>query len=113
MTLSKLLKTVHASAAVRQIEHEGFGNGDGTYTNVPYQILIHLYSRPIEHNELKRLSYAGVTSPGVIKDPYSKQFGKMFDNYIKAINKVLDKTSTQFLIQRRKTLSGSIFYHLD
>ena len=113
MKLSKLLKTVHASASIRQIEHEGFGNGDGTYTNVPYQILTHLYSGHIEKRELKRLAYAGVTSPGAIRDPYSLQFGKMFDNYISALNKILELMPGQLLIQSRKTLSGAIIYHLD
>ena len=56
MTLAKLLQTVHTTATVSQIDHEGFGNKDGTYSNVPYQILIHLYSGPKERNELKRLT---------------------------------------------------------
>ena len=113
MTLSKLLQTVHATASIKQIEHEGFGNGDGTYSNVPYQILLHLYSGPKERNELKRLAYAGVTAPGAKKDPYSLQFGKMFDNYIVALNKMLQHMRGELLIQQRNTLSGAIFYHLD
>ena len=113
MTLAKLLQTVETSATVKQIDHEGFGNKDGTYSNVPYQILIHLYSGPKERNELRRLSYAGATSPRARKDPYSLQFGKMFDNYIAAMNKILQHTPGQLLIQQRNTLSGAIFYHLD
>jgi len=113
MILSKLLKTVYTQATVRQIEHEGFGNGDGTFTNVPYQILIHLYSRPREYRELKMLSYAGVTSPGAIRDPYSLQFGKMFDNYIVALNKILENMSGQLTISTRTTLSGAVIYYLD
>ncbi len=113
MTLSKLLQTVATAVTIKQIDHEGFGNKDGTYSNVPYQILIHLYSGPKERNELKRLSYAGATSPRARKDPYSLQFGKMFDNYIVALNKILQQTPGQLLIQQRNTLSGAIFYHLD
>ena len=112
MKLPDLLKTVHAQATVRHLK-DGFGNGDGTFTNVPYQILTHLYSQDVEYKTLKRLSYAGVTSPRAVRDPYSLQFGKMFDNYVVALNDILRNIPGQLSISTSIKLSGAVIYRLD
>lgn len=112
MTLSTLKQKVFLAATAQQRDHGGFANKDGTFSSVPYQIITHLFSSPIEYNELKRLSYAGATSPRATKDPYHPDFAKAFNGYIKDLNDILSRIG-QYSIVNRKTMSGARFFILE
>ena len=112
MKLSQLKQSVYLAATEQQRDHGGFANKDGTFSSVPYQIITHLYSSPIEYNELKRLSYAGVTSPRAQKDPYHPDFAKAFRGYISDLNDILHRLGSYQIINR-KALSGARFFILE
>ena len=112
MKLSQLLNAVYESSTEIEKNHGGFGNGDGTYSNVPYQMIRTLYHSPTERNELKRLSYLHLVSPGAERNPYSANFAKMFDSYIEDLNKVLHKMPGDLQIQTFHSLSRGCFYFL-
>jgi hypothetical protein len=112
MNLLELLNSMYESTTEQEREHGGFGNKDGVFSNVPYQMIRTLYHSPVEKNELKRLSYLHVSSPGAQKNPYSAGFAKMFDSYIKDVNKVLHRMNGDLQIQTFHSLSRGCFYFL-
>lgn len=105
MTLSALLTKI-------QIQSQDLSDsyGYGGKESVPFQMITHLYSSPVEYNELKRLAYAGAKQGS--KDPYSADFGKQFDLYLRNLNtKVLPKAG--YRIVEIVTLSGAKFLYLQ
>lgn len=112
MTLPELKQKIFLAATPQQRDHGGFANKDGTFSSVPYQIITHLYSSPIEYNELKRLSYAGATSARAVKDPYHPDFAKMFRQYISHLQTILSRLGPYDIVSR-KTMSGARFFFLE
>ncbi|MBC8149748.1 MAG: hypothetical protein H8E97_00505 [Bacteroidetes bacterium] len=112
MKLSQILNAVYESSTEKEKTHGGFGNGDGTFSNVPYQMIRTLYHSPTERNELKRASYVYMSAPGAEKNPYSDNFAKMFDTYIEEVNKALHRIAGDLRIEVFHSLSGGCFYFL-
>jgi hypothetical protein len=104
MTLSTLLTKIDVSS---QDLSESYGYGGKE--SVPFQMITHLFSSPMEYNELKRLAYAGAKKG--VRDPYSDDFAKQFDLYLKNLRtKVLPKIG--FEIKEIETMSGAKFLYL-
>lgn len=112
MKLTKLLNAMFEATSEAERKHGGFGNADGTFSNVPYQMIRTLYHSPTERNELKRASYVYMSAPGAETNPYSDNFAKMFDAYIKEVNKVLHRIAGDLQIQVFHSLSSGCFYFL-
>lgn len=113
MKLSQLLNDLYQATTEQERKHGGFGNDDPMFSNVPYQLIRTLYHSPTERNELKRLSYLYVSAPGAQKNPYASDFAKMFDSYIKDVNKVLHRMPGDLQIRTFHSLSQGCFYFLN
>ena len=104
MTLSALLTKIQVTS---QPLSDSYGYGGKE--SVPFQMITHLYSSPVEYNELKRLAYAGAKQG--VKDPYSPDFGKQFDLYLNNLRtKVLPNAG--FVLEEIITMSGAKFLYL-
>ena len=106
MKLATLLTKISQVSKVLPVS---YGFDSKTKDTVPYQMITHLYSSPVEYNELKRLTYAGARQGE--RNPYSDEFAKNFDGYLRNMReKVLPKLGYE--IVELGTISGARFLYL-
>ena len=106
ITLSGLLGQVKRQSEIT-LKHTSYGYG--SYENVPFQIVTHLFNGPKEHTQLKQLAYAGASSGQ--RDPYHPDFAKQYTSYISNLTKVLNAMGWD--IVNYKAPDGSIHHRLE